>query len=208
MKTYKQNYAGIYNYPVNTRFCERLADLEQTPGAYFGVASGSTPAKFADKLYTQFYAASIGLEDLDVFDLKIKAKFNELIETYAPLYDARAAFLASASDLSQGGEKTTYNETYGKGTTLTRDNTTTHGKTTEYDSEHYQTVEHDKTAEGGTTKDNGTDKYTGADTHTGSVTTETSLKGNADYIKKLYDLTATLFDEFCANFNYLFMGVL
>lgn len=208
MKKYKQYYGGVYNYPVNTRLCERLADLEQTPAQYFGVVAESTAGKFADRLYTHFYSASIGLEDLDVFDLKIKSDFNTLIEAYGPIYDTRETFLKNASDLTQGGEKVTYDETYGKGTDTTRTNTTTHGKKTTFDTQHYQTVEEDITQESGTTSDNSTETQSGADTHSGSVTRETSLKGNASYIKELYELTENIFAEFNEHFNYLFMGVL
>ena len=67
-------YCRPSGYPTNIRFAQHLKDLKQSVFTFFD-ATGPESSKFATAVYTKYYAAELGLEEPDIFDLKIKAIF-------------------------------------------------------------------------------------------------------------------------------------
>ena len=127
-------YCRPSGYPTNIRFAQHLKDLKQTVQEYFGTTTETT-GKFAESIYVKYYAAELGLEEPDIFDLKIKAIFNQHIDFFAALYDARQSVIENADKGVESIRQTdgTNSMTYGRTTTdkAVKDNTTiTHGQTT------------------------------------------------------------------------------
>lgn len=207
IKAFKQYYGNIQGYPTNTRFSQRLADLGVTAGVYFEAIS-DIQKELATSLYAHFYSASIALEELDIFDIKIKQQFKNQCAIYEPRIAAQIEFYNSAKELSSGAEKTVYDENFGKGTQKTMSANSTINNNGNSESSAYQQVSEANTTETSKTESNTTDRYSGQDTHTGSVTVERSLKGDVSFIEKLNAMNVDLIAEFCDNFNYLFMGIL
>ena len=127
-------YCRPSGYPTNIRFAQHLKDLNQTAQQYFGTTT-ETAGKFADSLYAKYYTAELGLEEPDIFDLKIKAIFNQHIDFFSSLYNARQTVIENADIGVESIRDTNGNSsmTYGRIITDTavKDNTTiTHGQTT------------------------------------------------------------------------------
>lgn len=127
-------YCRASGYPTNIRFAQHLKDLKQTVQEYFGTTN-EIDGKFAESLYIKYYTAELGLEEPDIFDLKIKAIFNQHIDFYSSLYNARQTVIENADRGIESIRDTNGNSsmTYGRITTDTalKDNTTiTHGQTT------------------------------------------------------------------------------
>lgn len=121
-------------YPTNIRFAQHLKDLKQTAQEYFGTTN-EIDGKFAESLYIKYYTAELGLEEPDIFDLKIKAIFNQHIDFFSSLYNARQTVIENADIGVESIRDTNGNSsmTYGRIITDTaiKDNTTiTHGQTT------------------------------------------------------------------------------
>lgn len=127
-------YCRHSGYPTNIRFAQHLKDLKQTVQEYFGTTN-EIDGKFAESLYTKYYTAELGLEEPDIFDLKIKAIFNQHIDFFSSLYNARQTVIENADIGVESIRDTNGNSsmTYGRITTDTalKDNTTIiHGQTT------------------------------------------------------------------------------
>ena len=114
-------------YPTNIRFAQHLKDLKQTAQEYFGTTN-EIDGKFAESLYIKYYAAELGLEEPDIFDLKIKAIFNQHIDFFSSLYNARQTVIENADKGVESIRQTngTNSMTYGRTTTdkAVKDNTT------------------------------------------------------------------------------------
>ena len=114
-------------YPTNIRFAQHLKDLKQTAQEYFGTTN-EIDGKFAESLYIKYYAAELGLEEPDIFDLKIKAIFNQHIDFFSSLYNARQSVIENADKGIESIRQTdgTNSMTYGRTTTdkAVNDNTT------------------------------------------------------------------------------------
>ena len=114
-------------YPTNIRFAQHLKDLKQTAQEYFGTTN-EIDGKFAESLYIKYYAAELGLEEPDIFDLKIKAIFNQHIDFFSSLYNARQSVIENADKGLESIRQTdgTNSMTYGRTTTdkAVNDNTT------------------------------------------------------------------------------------
>lgn len=127
-------YCRPSGYPTNIRFAQHLKDLNQTVQEYFGTNT-EIAGKFAESLYVKYYTAELGLEEPDIFDLKIKAIFNQHIDFFSSLYDARQTVIENAAIGVESIRDTNGNSstTYGRIITDTalKDNTTIiHGQTT------------------------------------------------------------------------------
>ena len=120
-------YCRPSGYPTNIRFAQHLKDLKQTAQEYFGTTN-EIDGKFAESLYTKYYAAELGLEEPDIFDLKIKAIFNQHIDFYSSLYNARQSVIENADKGVESIRQTdgTNSMTYGRTMTdkAVKDNTT------------------------------------------------------------------------------------
>ena len=120
-------YCRSSGYPTNIRFAQHLKDLKQTAQEYFGTTN-EIDGKFAESLYIKYYTAELGLEEPDIFDLKIKAIFNQHIDFFSSLYDARQSVIENADKGVESIRQTdgTNSMTYGRTTTdkAVKDNTT------------------------------------------------------------------------------------
>lgn len=120
-------YCRPSGYPTNIRFAQHLKDLKQTAQEYFGTTN-EIDSKFAESLYTKYYTAELGLEEPDIFDLKIKAIFNQQIDFFSSLYNARQSVIENADKGVESIRQTdgTNSITYGRTTTdkAVKDNTT------------------------------------------------------------------------------------
>ena len=120
-------YCRPSGYPTNIRFAQHLKDLKQTAQEYFGTTN-EIDGKFAESLYTKYYTAELGLEEPDIFDLKIKAIFNQHIDFFSSLYNARQSVIENADKGVESIRQTdgTNSMTYGRTTTdkAVKDNTT------------------------------------------------------------------------------------
>ena len=151
-------------YPTNIRFAQHLKDLKQTAQEYFGTTN-EIDGKFAESLYIKYYTAELGLEEPDIFDLKIKAIFNQHIDFYSSLYNARQSVIENADKGVESIRQTdgTNSMTYGRTTTdkAVKDNTTiTHGQTTTDKAvKDNTTITHGQTTTDKAVKDNTTVTY-------------------------------------------------
>lgn len=120
-------YCRPSGYPTNIRFAQHLKDLKQTAQEYFGTTN-EIDGKFAESLYVKYYTAELGLEEPDIFDLKIKAIFNQHIDFFSSLYNARQTVVENADKGVESIRQTdgTNSMTYGRTTTdkAVKDNTT------------------------------------------------------------------------------------
>ena len=120
-------YCRPSGYPTNIRFAQHLKDLKQTAQEYFGTTN-EIDGKFAESLYTKYYTAELGLEEPDIFDLKIKARFNQHIDFFSSLYNSRQSVIENADKGVESIRQTdgTNSMTYGRTMTdkAVKDNTT------------------------------------------------------------------------------------
>lgn len=82
-------FGGIWNYPVNTRLSDFLADKGQTIQQYFGITGSGTESDLAEALYNHFITSEIGLEELDIFDIKFKSEWKIRSPRAIALIDAQ-----------------------------------------------------------------------------------------------------------------------
>lgn len=220
-------------YPQNVRFGQHLIDIEKTATTYFNVSGDETAIKFANAVCTRFYTSEIGLEELDIFDMKMRAVFNANIDVFKGVYNARVGYIAAM----QSGDVETETTAYGKTTTDETDNTkkdvetTAYGKTTTAETDNtkkdVETTENDTTvyAEVGkvdstrtreykvTNTDDGEDtrtrEYKVTHTDDGEDTRTISRAGDPSYFALILEKgTSDIFKMFTEKFINLFMGVL
>lgn len=136
-------------YPRNIRFSQRLKDLEKTPEQYFNVeASDEKGKEFAQAVFLRFYNSEIGIEELELFDMRMRATFGRNVEQFKMILSARQQSLNAGGDIEvveyRGSDKmthghvvtaTTGSEVYTEvsevrqDTTNSGDDVTTYGKT-------------------------------------------------------------------------------
>ena len=185
-------------YPKNVRFGQYLVDSEKTAEQYFNVENNDdVGAKFANAVYTRFYASEIGLEELDIFDIKMRGIWNANIDLYKGFYNARAGFINGIEAGEIESEQTTYGHILTDETdAIKKDVETTHGDSVVYTD--VSTDDGTRTKEYKITHSDG-----GTDTRTRSKT------GDADNYKNIVETgSADIFRSFTEKFINLFMGVL
>lgn len=221
-------------YPTNIRFAQHLKDLKQTAQEYFGTTT-ETAGKFADSLYVKYYTAELGLEEPDIFDLKIKAIFNQHIDFFSSVFNARQTVIENADKGVESIRQTdgTNSMTYGRTTTdaAVKDNTTiTYGHKTNdkaiNDKTNSQSVEYVNVGETEQSRDyeydhtnSGQDttakeyEYThtngGTDSGTTGATETYTRKGAPGFYNALVEAaTNDIFEKFNELFKGLFMEVI
>ena len=221
-------------YPTNIRFAQHLKDLKQTAQEYFGTTN-EIDGKFAESLYIKYYAAELGLEEPDIFDLKIKAIFNQHIDFFSSLYNARQSVIENADKGIESIRQTdgTNSMTYGRTTTdkAVNDNTTvtyghkindkavndkTNSHSIEYvnvgETEQSRNYEYDHTNSGqDTTAKEYEYTHTNGGTDSGTTgSTETyTRKGAPGFYNALVEAaTNDIFEKFNELFKGLFMEVI
>ena len=185
-------------YPTNVRFGQYLVDCEKTPESYFDVANNDdVGAKFARAVYTRFYGSEIGLEELDIFDLKMKGIWGANIDLYKGFYTARGGFIDGIESGEIESEKTEYGHTLTDETDAEKkDVETTHGDSVVFTD--VSTDDGTRTKEYKITHSDG-----GSDTRTRTKT------GDAENYKNIVETgRADIFRDFIEKFINLFMGVL
>ena len=227
-------YCRPSGYPTNIRFAQHLKDLNQTAQEYFGTTT-ETAGKFADSLYAKYYTAELGLEEPDIFDLKIKAIFNQHIDFFSSVFNARQTVIENADKGVESIRQTdgTNSMTYGRTTTdsAVKDNTTityghktndkaindkTNSQSVEYvnvgETEQSRNYEYDHTNSGqDTTAKEYEYKHTNGGTDSGTTgSTETyTRKGAPGFYNALVEAaTNDIFEKFNELFKGLFMEVI
>lgn len=228
------SYCRPSGYPTNIRFAQHLKDLKQTAQEYFGTTT-ETAGKFADSLYAKYYTAELGLEEPDIFDLKIKAIFNQHIDFFSSVFNARQTVIENADKGVESIRQTdgTNSMTYGRTTTdaAVKDNTTityghktndkaindkTNSQSVEYvnvgETEQSRNYEYDHTNSGqDTTAKEYEYTHTNGGTDSGTTgTTETyTRKGAPGFYNALVEAaTNDIFEKFNELFKGLFMEVI
>lgn len=227
-------YCRPSGYPINIRFAQHLKDLKQSVQQFFGTTT-ETAGKFAESLYVKYYAAELGLEEPDIFDLKIKAIFNQHIDFFASLFDARQTVIENADKGVESIRQTdgTNSMTYGRTTTdaAVKDNTTityghktndkaindkTNSQSVEYvnvgETEQSRNYEYDHTNSG---QDQTAKEYEykhtngGTDSGTTGATEKYTRKGAPGFYNALVEAaTNDIFEKFNELFKGLFMEVI
>ena len=227
-------YCRPSGYPTNIRFAQHLKDLKQTAQEYFGTTN-EIDGKFAESLYIKYYTAELGLEEPDIFDLKIKAIFNQHIDFFSSLYNARQSVIENADKGVESIRQTdgTNSMTYGRTTTdkAVKDNTTvtyghkindkaindkTNSQSIEYvnvgETEQSRDYEYDHTNSGqDTTAKEYEYNHTNSGTDSGTTgSTETyTRKGAPGFYNALVEAaTNDIFEKFNELFKGLFMEVI
>lgn len=227
-------YCRPSGYPTNIRFAQHLKDLNKTAQQYFGTTT-ETAGKFAESLYTKYYTAELGLEEPDIFDLKIKAIFNQHIDFFSSVFNARQTVIENADKGVESIRQTdgTNSMTYGRTTTdsAVKDNTTityghkvndkaindkTNSQSVEYvnvgETEQSRDYEYDHTNSGqDTTAKEYEYKHTNGGTDSGKTgTTETyTRQGSPAFYNALVEASAAdIFEKFNELFKGLFMEVI
>lgn len=192
------------NYPRNVRYGQYLKDIEKTPETYFGLEYTANnelidtiAGKFAQAVYTRFYGSEIGLEELDIFDLKMRGIWNANIDLYKGFYEVRTKYIDGIEAGTVESELTAYGRIVTDETDpVKKDVETTHGESVVFTD-----VSQD---DGSRTKeykithsDSGEDKRTR--TKTGDPDT---------FMAILKTGTSDIFREFTEKFINLFNGVL
>lgn len=192
------------NYPRNVRYGQYLKDIEKTPETYFGLEYtenneliDTIAGKFAQAVYTRFYGSEIGLEELDIFDLKMRGIWNANIDLYKGFYEVRTKYINGIEAGTVESELTEYGRIVTDETDpVKKDVETTHGESVVFTD-----VSQD---DGSRTKeykithsDSGEDKRTR--TKTGDPDTFMAIVKTG---------TADIFREFTEKFINLFNGVL
>ena len=188
----------LSRYPTNVRFGQYLVDSEKTAAQYFNVANNDDiGAKFANAVYTRFYASEIGLEELDIFDMKMRAIWGANIDLYKGFYNARAGFVAGIEAGEIESEQTQYGHILTDETDATKkDVETTHGESVVY-------------AEVSTDDGTRTKEYKITHSDGGTDTRIKSRTGDAENYKNIVGTgAADIFRDFTEKFINLFMGVL
>lgn len=186
-----------FNYPENVRFGQYLIDSEKTVEEYFGVASGDQiGAKFATAVYTRFYASEIGLEELEIFDLKMRGVWNANIDLYKGFYNARVAYIDGIETGEVESEKTEYGHTLTDDT----DGTKKDVETTIDNSVVFSDVSHSDNTR--------TREYKITHSDGGSDTRTRVKSGDPDNYGAIIKTDADIFRLFSEKFINLFMGVL
>ena len=221
-------------YPTNIRFAQHLKDLKQTAQEYFGTTN-EIDGKFAESLYTKYYTAELGLEEPDIFDLKIKSIFNQHIDFFSSVFNARKTVIENADKGVESIRQTdgTNSMTYGRTTTdaAVKDNTTityghkindkaindkTNSQSVEYvnvgETEQSRNYEYDHTNSG---QDTTAKEYEythtngGTDSGTTGVTETYTCKGAPGFYNALVEAaTNDIFEKFNELFKGLFMEVI
>lgn len=227
-------YCRPSGYPTNIRFAQHLKDLKQTAQEYFGTTT-ETAGRFADSLYAKYYTAELGLEEPDIFDLKIKAIFNQHIDFFSSVFNARQTVIENADKGVESIRQTdgTNSMTYGRTTTdaAIKDNTTityghktndkaindkTNSQSVEYvnvgETEQSRNYEYDHTNSGqDTTAKEYEYKHTngGTDSGTNGATEIYTRKGAPGFYDALVEAsTNDIFEKFNELFKGLFMEVI
>ena len=197
----------LKGYPINVRFGQYLVDNEQSAPEYFDVDDDEIKSLFADAVYNRFYTSEIGLEELDIFDLKMKGIFNANIDLYKGLYNARIKYIeniaAGVSELetNTGTDETTYGKT-------TTDETDADKKDVE--TIHTKNVVYTDVGINDDTKTREykiTHKDSGKDTRTPNLTRTLKHADGAKYAEMIRN-APDVFRAFTELFINLFMGVL
>ena len=224
---------NLYKYARNVRFGQHLIDIEQTVTTYFNVEDDQIASKFANALYTRFYSSELGLEELDIFDMKCKAVFNANIDLYKGIYNARVGYISAMANGQTDVETTEYGRTvtdetdsrkkdvettaYGRTVTDETDGTKKDVESVETGSKVFAEVgESDSTrtreykvthADDG--QDTRTREYKVTHTDSGQDTRTRSRIGDPAYFAEIIEKgTSDIFKMFTEKFINLFMGVL
>ena len=227
-------YCRPSGYPTNIRFAQHLKDLNKTAQQYFGTTT-ETAGKFADSLYAKYYTAELGLEEPDIFDLKIKAIFNQHIDFFSSVFNARQTVIENADKGVESIRQTdgTNSMKYGRTTSdeADKDNTTityghktndkaindkTNSQSVEYvnvgETEQTRNYEYDHTNSGqDTTAKEYEYKHTngGTDSGTTGATEKYTRKGAPGFYNALVEAaTNDIFEKFNELFKGLFMEVI
>ncbi len=227
-------YCRPSGYPTNIRFAQHLKDLGKTVQEYFGVTTEIAGA-FADSLYAKYYTAELGLEEPDIFDLKMQAIFHQHISFFTSLFEARRNVIENASQGVESVRQTDTNGStrYGRTTTdsAVKDNTTityghkindksindkTNSQSVEYvnvgETEQSRDYEYDHTNSGQDTTAKEyeyTHKNGGTDYNQGGATETYTRKGSPAFYNALVEASAAdIFEKFNELFKGLFMEVI
>lgn len=200
-------HSYLSRYPKNVRFGQYLVDNEQTAPEYFDVETDEIASKFAVAVNNRFYASEIGLEELDIFDLKIKGIFSANIDLYKGLYNARVKYVENiAAGVSELETNTGTDETtYGKTTTDETD-----GDKKDVETLHTENVVY---TDVGINDDTRTREYkithadSGKDTRTPNLTRTVKRADGANFAE-MVRTAPDVFRAFTDLFINLFMGVL
>lgn len=184
------------NYPRNVRFAQYLKDSDKTPAQYFE-AIGFHEELFAEAVHTRFYTSEIGLEELEIFDLKMRAVWRANIELYKGFYKARVGFIEAIETGETESEKTAFGHTLTDETdAVKKDVEITHGDSVVYA---------DVSTDDGTR----TREYKVTHSDGGTDTRTRTKKGDAENFKNIVSTGAEdIFRGFTDKFINLFMGVL
>lgn len=201
------NKGFLARYPKNVTLGQYLVDSELDIAEYFDVEDDAIATSFATAIYNRYYSSEIGLEELEIFDIKMKGVFNENIEMYKGLYNARTKYLENISagvselETNTGTDETTY----GKTTTDETDGIKKDVETLHTENVVYTDV--------GINDDTKTREYkvthadSGKDTRTPNLTRTVKRADGANFAE-MVRTAPDIFRAFTELFINLFMGVL
>ena len=173
-------------YPTNVRFAQRLVDLGQTPEQYFSAGEDADAQSLARAVYVRFYKSEIGLEELDIFDLKAKDIFSRNKDVYVQLLAARRRILTSDGETSRVVRDK--NSTFNYGNTVSESS----------DNQVYVDVSRGQVDR----------HHTGIDEDFHNETEKFISSGDPEYFAKLQQVTDDIHLKFTELFFSLFMEVL
>lgn len=174
-------------YPRNVRFSQRLKDLGVTEIVYFNVDEQDTlGAELAKAVYLKYYTSEIGVEELELFDMRMKNIYSRNVATFKALLETRSRLIEAGTEtevVTHGGE-----------------DVNVHGHKIESGTKAKVYVEVSDTD--AVTENSGQDKMQYGRTETRTRT------GNPDYYNRLQVITSDIYEKFTALFECCFMEVL
>jgi hypothetical protein len=196
---------NLKDYPVNVRFAQRLKDLNVDISGYFEIDENDVDKDYkkqlADTLYVTYYKSEIGLEELDLFDMKCKDVFKRNVSIYVGILKARENLVASMVNAVESESTHTGSETITFNNEL--QDVSTKDVTSATEHVYQEVVERETSKEYDVAH-----KKTGTDTRTPNFTDKVIKKGDPEFYNKYLSATADVFERFAKLFDNLFMEVL
>lgn len=196
---------NLKNYPVNVRFAQRLTDLNVDVASYFNIDENDVDKDYkrqlADTVYLTYYKAEIGLEELDLFDMKCKNLFKRNVNIYVSILKARENLISSMTTGIESESTHTGSETITFNNEL--QDVSTKDVTSATEQVYQEVVERETSKEYDVAH-----KKTGTDTRTPNFTDKVIKKGDPEFYNKYLSATADVFERFAKLFDNLFMEVI
>lgn len=196
---------NLNNYPVNVRFAQRLTDLNVDVASYFNIDENDDDKEYkkqlANTLYVTYYKSEIGLEELDLFDMKCKDVFKRNVGIYVGILKARENLVASMVNAVESESTHTGSETITFNNEL--QDVSAKDVTNATEQVYQEVVERETSKEYDVLH-----KKTGTDTRTPNFTDKVIKKGDPEFYNKYLSATADVFERFAKLFDNLFMEVL